>query len=80
MQAKDRTGEAQDLAQQAYDQALLAKQEAEQGQINIKDLINNITDFLGRSKSEPDDIRLLVNETLNTKISLSPEEIEGECY
>ncbi|XP_030828530.1 laminin subunit beta-1 [Strongylocentrotus purpuratus] len=76
MQAKDRTGEAQDLAQQAYDQALLAKQEAEQGQINIKDLINNITDFLGRSKSEPDDIRLLVNETLNTKISLSPEEIE----
>ena len=78
MQAKNRTGEALSLAQAAYDAALLAKEEAEGGETNIKDLINNITAFLGRSKAEPDDVRLLVNETLQIKISLSPEEIEGQ--
>ncbi|XP_072165773.1 laminin subunit beta-1-like [Diadema setosum] len=75
MQAKDQTGAALDDAQRAYDAALMAKQEAEGGQTDLKDLINNITYFLGRARAEPDSVRLLVNQTLNTKISLSPEEI-----
>ena len=78
MQAKNLTGEALDLAESAYEEALLAKQEAEGGETNIKDLINNITKFLEDARVEPSHVRLLVNETLSIKISLSPEEIEGE--
>lgn len=65
------------IAQEAYDASLQAKMDAEGAKTNLTDLIEDIMDFLLTTRAHPDGIRELVEDTLATQMSRTPEEIKG---
>ena len=73
------TMDALDLAKMAYDAALMARDEAEGAQTNLTGLLQAITDFIEKKKVTPAEIQQVAQMALETRISLTPEEIRGTC-
>ncbi|XP_033647467.1 laminin subunit beta-1-like [Asterias rubens] len=69
------TMDALDLAKMAYDAALMARDEAEGAQTNLTGLLQAITDFIEKKKVTPAEIQQVAQMALETRISLTPEEI-----
>lgn len=72
------TMDALDLAKMAYDAALMARDEAEGAQTNLTGLLQAITDFIEKKKVTPAEIQQVAQMALETRISLTPEEIRGK--
>ena len=72
------TAEALDLAKMAYDAAAMARDEAEGAQTNLTGLLQAINDFIDRKRVTPAEIQQVARMALDTQISLTPQEIQGE--
>ena len=74
------TMEALVLAKMAYDAAAMARNEAEGAQTNLTGLLQAINDFIENKRVTPAEIHRVATMALETQISLTPQEIQGEYW
>lgn len=69
-------GEAQQRAQEALDKANASRGQVERANQELRELIQNVKDFLSQEGADPDSIEMVATRVLELSIPASPEQIQ----
>lgn len=75
-ETRRQAGEAQQRAQAALDKAHASRGQVEQANQELRQLIQNVKDFLSQEGADPDSIEMVATRVLELSIPASPEQIQ----
>ncbi|XP_058144289.1 laminin subunit beta-2 [Dasypus novemcinctus] len=75
-ETRRQAGEAQQRAQAALDKANATRGQVEQANQELRELIQNVKDFLSQEGADPDSIEMVATQVLELSIPASPEQIQ----
>ncbi|XP_043298184.1 laminin subunit beta-2 [Cervus canadensis] len=75
-ETRRQAGEAQQRAQAALDKANASRGQVEQANQELRQLIQNVKDFLSQEGADPDSIEMVATRVLELSIPASPEQIQ----